>query len=63
MTDESIEGLGQVVFMDKECKEGRVQLESVKINNKWRPALKTSQPDEDSAEIQAKPYSAPFVRL
>ena len=35
----------------------------VKIKNKWRPALKTSQPDEDSAEIQAKPYSAPFVRL
>ena len=39
-TGESAEGLGWALYMVGEHKEGRVQLESVKIKNKWRPGVK-----------------------
>ena len=39
-TGNSVEGLGWAVFMGMECKKERVELEPVKIKNKWRPALK-----------------------
>lgn len=39
-TGEFTEGPRQAIFMDRECKEERIQLESVKIKNKWGPALR-----------------------
>lgn len=40
MPTTSVEGLALEVFTGWACKEERVELESVKIKNKWRPALK-----------------------
>lgn len=49
----SIEVLGQPVFLGRECKERRIQLEFVKIKNWWRPALKIPQEDQNSPVVQS----------
>ena len=46
--------------MDKECKEGRVHLESVKVNNKWRLALKTSWADKNQFSHDSKTQFSPL---
>ena len=48
--------------MGREGQEGRVQLESVKIENKQRPALKIPLPVKISPVIQSKLNSVYFVR-
>lgn len=47
--------------MCRECKEGRVQLQSVRDQNKKKPALKTSQTDKNQFS-PTKLSSAHFVR-
>ena len=56
--DESVEDLGCAVFMDREHKEVRVQLESAKIKNKWRPFLKISEETKTRPVPQTKLSSA-----
>ena len=47
----STEGLGWALLLGRECKEWGVSLKSVKIKNKWKPALKMPQADETSAVL------------
>lgn len=50
------------VFMGRERKERKVLLDSVKIENRWKQALKIPQGDKTSPVTQTKNSSSHFAR-